>query len=44
MVGDLPAEAELFSQAVEPLLLEGFVANVRASAYQPGVRSPDWLK
>lgn len=43
-VGDLPAEAELFDQAVEPLLLEGFVAKRRASTYQPGVRSPDWLK
>jgi len=44
LVSDLPAQAELFTEAVEPLLLEGFVAKRRASAYQPGVRSPDWLK
>jgi bifunctional non-homologous end joining protein LigD len=44
VVGDLPAQAELFEQAVEPLLLEGFVAKRRTSSYQPGVRSPDWLK
>jgi bifunctional non-homologous end joining protein LigD len=44
MVGDLPAQADLFRQAVEPLLLEGFVAKRRASIYTPGVRSPDWLK
>jgi bifunctional non-homologous end joining protein LigD len=44
VVGDLPAQAELFEQAVQPLLLEGFVAKRRTSSYQPGVRSPDWLK
>jgi bifunctional non-homologous end joining protein LigD len=44
MVGDLPADAALFDQAVMPLLLEGFVAKRKASTYQPGVRSPDWLK
>lgn len=44
VVGDLPAQAELFERAVEPLLLEGFVAKRRGSGYQPGVRSPDWLK
>jgi bifunctional non-homologous end joining protein LigD len=44
VVGDMPAEADLFGQAVEPLLLEGFVAKRRASIYTPGVRSPDWLK
>lgn len=43
-VGDLPAEERLFEQAVEPLLLEGFVAKRRTSSYQPGVRSPDWVK
>jgi ATP-dependent DNA ligase len=32
------------SGAVQPLLLEGFVAKRRTSSYQPGVRSPDWLK
>jgi bifunctional non-homologous end joining protein LigD len=44
VVGDLPAEQRLFNEAVPPLLLEGFVAKRRASTYQPGVRSPDWLK
>lgn len=44
VVGDLPAEEQLFGQAVQPLLLEGFVAKRRASTYRPGVRSPDWLK
>lgn len=44
VVGDLPAEAALFTEAVEPLLLEGIVAKRRASTYQPGVRSPDWVK
>jgi bifunctional non-homologous end joining protein LigD len=44
VVGDLPAQAELFERAVEPLLLEGFIAKRRISTYQPGVRSPDWLK
>jgi bifunctional non-homologous end joining protein LigD len=44
LVGDLPADAVLFDQAVVPLLLEGFVAKRKASTYQPGVRSSDWLK
>jgi bifunctional non-homologous end joining protein LigD len=44
VVGDLPAQAELFDQDVEPLLREEFVAKRRSSIYQPGVRSPDWLK
>lgn len=43
MVGDLPAEEHLFEQAMEPPLLEDFVAKRRTSRYQPGVRSPDWL-
>lgn len=43
-VSDLPAEKELFSQAVEPLKLEGIVAKRRDSVYSAGVRSPDWLK
>lgn len=43
-VADLPAEAELFAEAVEPLKLEGVVAKHRTSAYAPGVRSPHWLK
>jgi bifunctional non-homologous end joining protein LigD len=44
VVGDLPAQAELFAQAVVPLLLEGFVAKRRDSTYRPGERSRDWLK
>jgi bifunctional non-homologous end joining protein LigD len=44
LVGDLPADAALFDQAVVPFLLEGFVAKRRASPYQPGVRSRDWIK
>jgi bifunctional non-homologous end joining protein LigD len=43
-VSDLPAQAEIFAQAVEPLKLEGLVAKRRASVYNAGVRSPDWLK
>jgi hypothetical protein len=30
MVGDLPADAALFEQAVVPLLLEGFIAKRKA--------------
>jgi bifunctional non-homologous end joining protein LigD len=44
IVGELPAEAELFAQAVEGAKLEGFVAKRLASPYLPGVRSRDWLK
>lgn len=44
LVGDLPADAALFDQAVMPLQLEGFVAKRKGSTYQPGVRSPDWVK
>lgn len=43
-VGELPARAELFKQAVEPLKLEGVVAKQRMSLYAPGVRSPHWVK
>jgi bifunctional non-homologous end joining protein LigD len=44
VVGDFPAEAELFDQAVRGARLEGFVAKRRESPYLPGVRSRDWLK
>ncbi|MEJ8838151.1 ATP-dependent DNA ligase [Ramlibacter sp. AN1133] len=44
VVGDLPAQAELFQQAVLGAKLEGFVAKRRDSVYTPGVRSPHWLK
>jgi bifunctional non-homologous end joining protein LigD len=43
-VGSLPAEADLFEQAVMGAQLEGFVAKRRSSTYTPGVRSRDWLK
>lgn len=35
---------ELFASAVIPLGLEGLVGKRKDSAYQPGVRSRDWLK
>jgi len=44
VLGELPADAALFQQFVLPLGLEGFVAKRRASTYQPGMRSRDWLK
>lgn len=44
LVRELPAHADVFPQTVEPLLLQGFVAKRRHSFYQPGVRSPDWVK
>jgi bifunctional non-homologous end joining protein LigD len=44
IVGDFPAEAGLFEQAVVAARLEGFVAKRLASPYQPGIRSRDWLK
>jgi ATP-dependent DNA ligase len=44
VVGDLPAQAELFQEAVVGARLEGFVAKRRDSVYTPGVRSPHWLK
>ncbi|HYF18678.1 MAG TPA: hypothetical protein VEA40_12490 [Ramlibacter sp.] len=43
-VGDLDADAGLFNQVVMQLKLEGFMAKRRASRYQPGVVSEDWLK
>lgn len=44
LVGDFPAEAELFEQLVMGAKLEGFVAKRKTSPYQPGVVSSDWLK
>lgn len=44
VVGDLPAEEQLFGEAVQPLLLQRSVAKRMDSPYQPGVRSQDWLK
>jgi bifunctional non-homologous end joining protein LigD len=50
-VKDLPASAPLFRRMVEKkkdggleLQIEGVMAKRRDSAYQPGVRSPDWAK
>lgn len=34
----------IFEEAVIPLKLEGLVAKRAASFYQPGVRSPEWVK
>lgn len=43
--GDFPAQKELFDQIVVPLNLEGFVAKLKQSTYQPGPeRSDDWRK
>jgi ATP-dependent DNA ligase len=41
VVKDLPCDARLFAEVVEPLSLEGFVAKRKGSAYLPGVVSPD---
>lgn len=44
-IGDLPADAKVFQAIVGAgLQIEGVVAKRKASTYQPGVRSPDWLK
>jgi len=50
-VKDLPADANLFYSMTLPedegglgLEIEGVVAKKRDSVYQPGVRSPNWLK
>jgi len=34
----------VFEKAVLPMKLEGLVAKRALSTYQPGVRSPDWVK
>jgi bifunctional non-homologous end joining protein LigD len=44
VVGDFPAQAELFDRFVLGARLEGFVAKRKASTYQPGIVSPDWRK
>jgi bifunctional non-homologous end joining protein LigD len=44
-VSDLPADANVFKAMLAAgLKIEGVVAKRKASAYQPGVRSPDWMK
>jgi hypothetical protein len=44
-VGDLPADEKVFQAMVGAgLKIEGVMAKRRASTYQPGVRSPDWVK
>ncbi len=40
----IEAEGEAFYQAAEAMGLEGLVAKERNSPYEPGVRSPRWLK
>jgi bifunctional non-homologous end joining protein LigD len=44
VVGDFPAEAQLFDHLVLGAKLEGFVAKRLASPYVPGVISKDWRK
>lgn len=44
-VGSLPADPAVFHAMVGAgLPIEGVMAKRRDSTYQPGVRSPDWLK
>lgn len=44
-VGNLPADPAVFHAMVAAELpIEGVMAKRRASTYQPGVRSPDWVK
>ena len=44
-VSDLPADEKVFQAMVGAgLKIEGVMAKRRASTYQPGVRSKDWLK
>lgn len=45
LVKDLPADANVFKAMVDAgLEIEGVMAKRRHSPYQPGVRSPDWVK
>lgn len=44
IVGEFPAEAQLFDQVVLGAKLEGFVAKRMESPYAPGVISPNWRK
>jgi len=46
LVGHFDGEDGLtvFEKAVRPLKLEGLIAKRNLSTYQPGVRSPDWVK
>jgi bifunctional non-homologous end joining protein LigD len=44
VVGDFPAQADLFGQLVLGAKLEGFVAKRLSSPYMPGMLSRDWLK
>ncbi|NUO72940.1 MAG: hypothetical protein HOQ10_09525 [Frateuria sp.] len=45
LVKDLPADERVFEAMVGAgLQIEGVMAKRRASTYQPGVRSPDWVK
>ena len=44
VVGEFPAQADLFDKLVLGAQLEGFVAQRLASPYLPGVLTRDWLK
>lgn len=44
VIGDWPAETEIFREFVLGLKLEGVVAKQRGSVYSPGIVSPCWLK
>lgn len=43
-LGHFSEGKQIFDEAVLPLQLEGLVAKHLDSVYQPGVRSPDWVK
>ena len=43
VVGDFPAQADLFDKLVLGAQLEDFVAKRLASPYLPGVLTRDWL-
>jgi bifunctional non-homologous end joining protein LigD len=44
IVGEFPAEAELFEKFVVGAQLEGFVAKAKSGIYRPGTVSPEWVK
>jgi DNA ligase D-like protein (predicted ligase) len=44
IVDYLPREGDSYFKAAVKIGLEGIMAKREASAYQPGARSPDWIK
>jgi bifunctional non-homologous end joining protein LigD len=44
IVGEFPAQADLFDRLVIGAQLEGFVAKAKAGIYRPGIISPQWVK